>query len=82
MSSTKTSDIKTGNECQNKTALDILRESNATLAGSEHVAKSTLITLKGQTDQIDKMNKSTKDTKDSATKSNRLLTKMLKWWRG
>jgi len=65
-----------------KDGLEKLKEANRQLAETEAVGTDTLDRLQQQRDTIQRINNNTKDINSNLTYSNKLLTRMSKWWRG
>ena len=72
----------TSRQSSGQESLEILKKSNALLAETEAVGIDTLTNLNGQKEKITKIKKNTVEISQELSYSNKLMNRMLKWWRG
>jgi len=69
-------------EDKSSESLDILEKSRQTLHETEEVGRSTSSELAKQTETMQNTKKNIKEVNEHLNTSNKLLTRMSRWWRG
>ena len=72
----------TSRQSSGQESFEILKKSNAQLAETEAVGIDILVNLNGQKEKIAKIKKNTVEISQELSYSNKLMNRMLKWWRG